>query len=90
MFPPAPAVETVRLTNGSVLVGRITSRGEGRLHVLVEGVGEVVVDSLAVAPATPPMAMPGAPPAWSGNLSVGALYVSEIAPGVVGASCLTA
>ena len=65
-------------------MGRITSRGEGRIHLLVDGVGEVVVDSAAVAPATPPMTMPGAPSPWSGNLSIGLLYVSEIAPGIVG------
>lgn len=84
--PPPSPVETVRLTNGSVLVGRVTSTSEGRLHLLVEGVGEVVVDSAAIAPATTHMTMPGAASPWSGALSVGILYVSEIAPGIVGAN----
>jgi hypothetical protein len=52
---------------------------------LVDGVGEVVIDSAAVAASvTPPMMMHPAPSPWSGALSVGVLYVSEIAPGVVG------
>jgi len=70
----------VRLTNGSVLVGRIVSRAEGKVHVLVDGVGEVVVDSAAVAPGAPAKA----PSPWSGSLSAGVLYVSDIAPGIVG------
>lgn len=79
-----PPIETVRLTNGSVLVGRVTSRSGGRLRVLVDGMGEVVVDSAAVAPMATPMTMPGAASPWSGTLSAGVLYVSEIAPGIVG------
>jgi hypothetical protein len=72
----------VHLTNGSVLVGRVTSRSEGKLHVLVDGVGEVVVDSTAVAPMATSMTMPVAASPWSGSLSAGVLYVSEIAPGI--------
>lgn len=80
--PPQPA-ETVRLKNGTVLMGHVVSAGAGQLRLLVEGVGEVVVDSAAVAPNAAPMAMP-APSPWSGSLSAGVLYVSEIAPGIVG------
>jgi len=54
--PQPPPVETIHLTNGSVLVGHVVSRSDGKVHVLVDGVGEVIVDSTAVAPATPPAA----------------------------------
>lgn len=82
--PPSAPPETVRLTNGSVLVGRILSKSEGKIRILVEGVGEVVVDSMSVAPSAPSHTMSGSASRWSGNLSVGVLYVSAIAPGTVG------
>ena len=84
-LPPQP-IETVRLTNGSVLVGRVTSRSEGRLHILVDGLGEVVVDSAAVAPLATPLTTPRVASPWSGALSTSVVYVSQIAPGIVGAN----
>ena len=82
--PPPPPIGTVRLANGSVLVGRVTSMGEGKLHMLVDGVGEVVVDSAVVATIATPRTTPRAPSPWSATLSAGVVYVSEIATGIVG------
>jgi hypothetical protein len=82
--PPPPPIETVRLANGSVLMGRVLSRADGKIRVLVDGVGEVIVDSTAVAADAPSHRMAGTPSPWSGSLSTGVLYVSEIAPGIVG------
>ena len=82
--PLASPVETVRLTNGSVLMGRVTSKGEGKLRLLIDGVGELIIDSSAVAPPAMAAMVMGTSSPWSGNLSLGALYVSEIAPGIVG------
>ena len=58
--------------------------GEGKLHMLVDGVGEVVVDSAVVATIATPRTTPRAPSPWSGTLSAGVVYVSEIATGIVG------
>lgn len=73
---PAAAPESVHLTNGSVLVGRVLSRAEGRIRMFVEGLGELTLDSALVVRGAPAHAMPATPSVWSGNLSAGVLYVS--------------
>jgi hypothetical protein len=88
--PIAPPRDTLRLANGTVLVGRITSASDGKVRIVVDAMGEVTVDSGAITLAASPPAV--APPKagrrspWSGTLSASGSYVSELASGVVGST----
>jgi uncharacterized protein DUF481 len=81
----APPSDTVRLVNGTVLIGRIASVTGGKVRMTVPGLGELSLDSALVArPQPPPSA--AVPSPWSGALSLTGSYASEIVPGVVGSS----
>src|SRR6266513_1815573 len=85
MASPAP-LEVIRLVGGSGLVGRVTSSGAGKIHMYVDGVGDVVIDSAAVASrATVPPAPPPPSP-WSGTLTASMTHISTIAPGIAGST----
>jgi putative salt-induced outer membrane protein YdiY len=84
---PSPApLEVIRLVGGSGLVGRVTSTGDGKIHMYVDGVGDVVIDSAAVASRSPvpPPAPPPSP--WSGMLTGSMTHISTIAPGIAGST----
>jgi hypothetical protein len=84
---PSPApLEVIRLVGGSGLVGRVTSTGDGKIHMYVDGVGDVVIDSAAVASRSPvpPPAPPPSP--WSGTLTGSMTHISTIAPGIAGST----
>jgi hypothetical protein len=88
---PAPPTDTIRLANGTVLLGHIASFSNAKVHILVDGMGEVTVDSsalIAAAPrqmGAPSMAAPPHSP-WSGTLSASGAYVSEVVPDLVGSA----
>ncbi len=82
---PAP-LEVIRLVGGSGLVGRVTSSGYGKIHMYVDGVGDVVIDSAAVASRSPVPPPPPAPSPWSGTVTGSMTHISTIAPGIAGAT----
>src|SRR5437764_9821989 len=82
---PAP-LEVIRLVGGSAFVGRVTATGGGKLHMYVNGVGEVVIDSAAVASRSPVPPPPAALSAWSGTFTGSVTLISTIAPGVAGST----
>ncbi len=88
--PVTPPPDTIRLASGTILIGRITSASDGKIHIFVDAIGEVSVDSSArVSAAISAMAAATAmthPSAWSGTLSASGSYASEILPGLVGAT----
>lgn len=93
--PTADSVVTLRLANGTQLVGKIVEEGKGRVRLSVPGAGDVTIDSAAVisrsagtppAPASAP-AVPAAapkPPRWSGAVTLSGTYVSGLIPKVSG------
>lgn len=84
---PSPApLEVIRLVGGSGLVGRVTSTGDGKIHMYVDGVGDVVIDSAAVASRSPVPPPPPAPSPWSGTLTGSMTHISTIAPGIAGST----
>ena len=82
---PGP-LEVIGLVGGSGLVGRVTATGGGKIHMYVEGVGNVVIDSAAVASRSPVPPPPPAPSAWSGTLTGSMTHISTIAPGIAGST----
>lgn len=84
---PAPApLEVIRLVGGSGLVGRVTSTGGGKIHLYVDGIGDVVIDSAAVASRSPVPPPPPLPSPWSGTLTASMTHISTIAPGIAGST----
>jgi len=83
--PPAP-LEVIRLANGSSLVGRVTSTEDGKIHMSVVGLGDVVIDAAAVASRSP--AAPPPPPRspWSGTATGSMTHVSTAVLGVAGST----
>src|SRR5688572_21508532 len=82
---PTPAsVEVIRLVGGSSLVGRVTAAGDGKIHISVDGLGEVVIDSAAVASRSPVAPPPPSP--WSGTVTASMTYISTVAPGIAGST----
>ena len=84
---PTPASqEVVRLVSGSTLVGRVTAAGDGKIHISVDGLGEVVIDSAAVASRSPVPPPPPPPSPWSGTASASMTHISTVAPGIAGST----
>src|SRR5688572_26361928 len=88
---PAPAQEpaapeVIRLVGGSSLVGRVTATGAGKIHLYVEGIGDVVLDSAAVASRSPVPPPPPTPSPWSGTFTGSMTHISTIAPGIAGST----
>ena len=87
--PPPPPSDTIRLANGTLLVGHITSFSKGKVHILVDAMGDLVVDSSATVAAPPRTAAPPVPArrsTWSGTLSASGAYVSQVVPELVGST----
>lgn len=82
---PAP-VEVIRLVGGSGIVGRVTSVDNGKIHMVVDGVGEVVIDSAAVASRSPVPPPPPQPSPWSGTFTGSVTNISTVAPGIAGST----
>ena len=82
---PAP-LEIIRLVSGSSLVGRVTATGGGKIHLAVEGLGDVVIDSAAVASRSPVPPPPAPPSPWSGTLTASVTTISTVAPGLAGST----
>jgi hypothetical protein len=82
--------DTIRLANGTVLVGHITSATKTSVHIAVDAAGDVTVDSSAIVPseipkaAVPPTAPRHSP--WSGTFSASGSYMSEVVPGLQGST----
>ncbi len=84
---PSPApLEVIRLVGGSSFVGRVAATGDGRIHMSVDGVGDVVIDSAAVASRSPVPPPPAPPSPWSGTASASVTHVSTVVPGVAGST----
>jgi putative salt-induced outer membrane protein YdiY len=84
---PSPApLEVIKLVGGSSLVGRVTAARDGKIHLDVDGLGEVVIDSAAVATRSPVPPPPPAPSPWSGTLTGSMTHISTIAPGIAGST----
>jgi len=84
---PSPApLEVIRLVGGSGLVGRVTAIGGGKIHMYVDGVGDVVIDSAAVASRSPVPPPPPPPSPWSGTMTGSMTHISTIAPGIAGST----
>src|SRR5258705_338134 len=84
--PSPPPLEVIRLVGGSGLVGRVTSTGGGKIHMSVDGLGDVVIDSAAVASRSPVPLAPPPPSPWSGTLTASMTHISTIAPGIAGST----
>jgi putative salt-induced outer membrane protein YdiY len=78
--------EVIRLVGGSGLVGRVTSTGGGKIHMSVAGIGDVVIDSAAVASRAPLPPPPPPPSPWSGTFTGSMTHISTIAPGLAGST----
>jgi putative salt-induced outer membrane protein YdiY len=78
--------EVIRLVGGSGLVGRVTSTGGGKIHMYVDGVGDVVIDSAAVASRSPVPPPPAPPSPWSGTVTGSMTHISTVAPGLAGST----
>src|SRR2546426_12168188 len=83
---PSPPPEVIRLIGGSGLVGRVTSTGGGKIHMYVDGVGDVVIDSAAVASRSPVPPPPPPPSPWSGTMTGSMTHISTVAPGLAGST----
>jgi hypothetical protein len=84
---PAPApLEVIRLVGGSGLVGRVTSTGGGKIHMYVDGLGDVVIDSAAALSRSPVPPPPPPPSPWSGTVTGSMTHISTIAPGLAGST----
>jgi putative salt-induced outer membrane protein YdiY len=84
---PSPApLEVIRLADGSSLVGRVTSTEDGMIHMHVVGLGDVVIDSAAVASRSPVPPPPPPPSPWSGTATGSMTHVSTAVPGVAGST----
>jgi len=84
---PSPApLEVIRLVGGSGFVGRVTSSGAGKIHMYVDGVGDVAIDSAAVASRSPVPPPPAPPSPWSGTMTGSVTQISTIAPGLAGST----
>ena len=82
----AASLEVIRLVGGSSLVGRVTAAGDGKIHISVDGLGEVVIDSADVASRSP-VPPPQPPPSpWSGAVTASMTHISTIAPGIAGST----
>ncbi len=84
--PAQAPPEVVRLVGGSSLVGRVTATGDGKIHMFVDGVGDVVIDSAAVASRSPVPPPPPPPSPWSGTATGSVTHRSTVVPGVAGAT----
>lgn len=84
--PATTPPEVIRLVGGSTIVGRVTASADGRIHVYVEGLGDVVIDSAAVASRSPVPPPPPPPSPWSGTMSGSVTHVSTVVPGVSGST----
>jgi hypothetical protein len=84
---PSPTpTEVIRLHNGSSLVGRVAATGDGKIHIYVDGLGDVVIDSAAVASRSPLPPPPPPPSPWSGTLTGSMTHISTVAPGIAGST----
>lgn len=84
---PSPApLEVIRLVGGSGFVGRVTATGDGKIHMYVDGVGDVAIDSAAVASRSPVPPPPAPPSPWSGTMTGSMTHISTIAPGLAGST----
>jgi hypothetical protein len=81
-----PPAEVIRLTGGSTLVGRVTAAGGGKIHLVVDGLGEVVIDSATVASRSPVPAPPGPLSPWSATVNGSVTHISTVVPGVAGST----
>jgi hypothetical protein len=85
--PTAGAPEVVRLIGGSGIVGRVTPTGDGRIHLSVDGLGDIVIDSSAIASRSPVPPPPPRPPSpWSGTVNGSITHISTVVPGVAGST----
>ncbi|RPH35635.1 hypothetical protein EHM92_05860, partial [bacterium] len=82
--PPPTPQEVVRLAGGSSLVGSVTSIGEGRIRMQVNGIGEVAIDTAAITSRSPVPSPPPPPSPWSGKLNGSMTHISAVVPGVSG------
>ncbi len=78
--------EVIRLVGGSAFVGRVTATGAGKIHMYVDGVGDVVIDSAAVKSRSPVPPPPPPPSPWSGTVTGSMTHISTIAPGIAGST----
>lgn len=84
---PSPApLEVIRLVGGSSLIGRVTAIRDGKIHISVDGLGDVVIDSAAALSRSPVPPLPAPPSPWSGTLTASMTHVSTIAPGIAGST----
>jgi putative salt-induced outer membrane protein YdiY len=84
---PSPGpLEVIRLADGSSLVGRVTSTDDGKIHMFVVGLGEVVIDPADVASRSPAPPPPPAPSPWSGTATGSMTHISTAVPGVAGST----
>jgi putative salt-induced outer membrane protein YdiY len=82
---PAP-LEVIRLADGSSLVGRVTSTDDGKIHMHVVGLGDVVIDPAAVASRSPVSPPPPSPSPWSATATGSMTHVSAAVPGIAGST----
>jgi hypothetical protein len=84
---PTPAApEVIRLVGGSALVGRVTATGGGKIHMYMDGVGDVLIDSAAVVSRSPVPPPAAAPSPWSGTVTGSMTHISTVAPGIKGST----
>jgi putative salt-induced outer membrane protein YdiY len=84
---PSPApLEVIRLVGGSSVVGRVTATGDGKIHMHVDGLGDVVIDSASVTSRSPVAPPPRPPPPWSGTGTISVTHISTVVPGVAGST----
>ena len=84
--PTTASLEVIRLVGGSSLVGRVTAAGDGKIHISVDGLGEVIIDSAAVESRSPVPPPPPPPSPWSGTATASMTHISTIAPGIAGST----
>jgi putative salt-induced outer membrane protein YdiY len=84
--PSTSPPEVIRLVGGSAFVGRVTATGDGKIHMSVDGVGDVVIDSTAVASRSPVPPPPAPHSPWSGSVTASMTNISTIAPGIAGST----
>src|SRR6478672_6914782 len=74
---PSPAtLEVIRLVDGSSLVGSVTPTDDGKIHMHVVGLGDVVIDPAAVASRSPAPSPPRPPSPWSGTATGSMTHIS--------------
>jgi putative salt-induced outer membrane protein YdiY len=76
----------IQLHNGSSLIGRVTATGAGKIRINVDGLGDVVIDSAAVASRSPLPPPPSPPSPWSGTFTGSMTHISTVAPGIAGST----